>query len=460
MGLEAFREFIRQLDATSAGQHQQTSSPRRRTPKTTTSSTGRCYGAPAADPRRTLLERRLEAAAALADPFALRLEADGVLSVRVLARVPARAWGLPSCLLEEIERMLGLLAARACASDHFHAHRGGQVTSRKSPDAAEKPKGSKGGRRFCADEMRAGGKLSCRSKRGRAARKNRQMFAFDPRFQRSPTDPFGRPPRLERIQPCLGPRQEAHGDPLPDDEDDLPPGVWDPPDGSGTSDAKNGGPDGDGQTGDAATKRAQRETGLPASFSAGVVDFLNDAESELAERVTGGHPQGAVVERKPQRQAHPRAALDAAHKSAGDTTTPISAKIPKSSSASASLSSRLTCRAARPHCRAAFSKASNLRLHESSHAAAPEYHRLGRAPQLGRDPAPALSEGAGAPAEKFRLRTTLPPSVRRELQQLQEEGERRRRESLLAGPGLSGTVATWAGVVSPGRATFGQSGGT
>lgn len=380
MGLEAFREFVRQLDATSAaGQHQRTSSPARRTPETPTRRAGRCYGAPVADPRRTLLERRLEAAAALADPFALRLEADGVLSVRVLARVPARAWGLPPCLLEEIERMLGLLAARTCASDHLYAHRGGRSTSCKSPDTAEKPKGPerRGGLR-AGEKRGGGGKLSCRSKRGGAARKSRRMFEFDPRFQRSPTDPFGRPPRLERIQPCLGPRQETqeghghhHGGPLPDDEDDLPPGVWDRPAAGSDVSVRNDTPDDDDEKGDAATrKRAQRGSGLS--------DSLKDAESELVERVTADHPQGAVGERQPQGQAHPQAAAPGPpDQSAGSNSNkgrraknPISAKMPEPPS-SASASSRFTCRAARPHCRAAFSRVSNLGLHESSHAAAP-----------------------------------------------------------------------------------------
>lgn len=454
MGLGAFREFVRQLDAMSAGQHHQASSPG----TSKTSSTGRSHGSAIADPRRTLLERRLEAAATLVDPFRLRLEADGVLSVKLLARVPARAWGLPSCLLEEIERMLGLLTARTCATDHFYAHRGQRKC--KSPDTAEKPTRFKSGG-FCADEKRGGGgggggKLSCRNKRGRA-RRNRQMFEFDPRFQRSPTDPFGRPPRLERIQPCLGPRQETedgHGDQLPVGEDDLPPGVWDHPVPTGPDVSVRSDVPSDEKGGDAAARRAILGPGLSAPFSTGGGgDLSKDTTSGLTTQVPSEQPQAPAIERKLQDQTNQAAATD---KSAGKgnrtNKISVSAKMPEEPASA----SRFTCRE-RPRCGVVFSKASNLRLHERSHAAAPEYHRLRRAPQLIRDPPPASCEGAGAPAEKFRLRTTLPPSVRRELQQLQEKGVRRRRQSLLAGPGLSGTVATWAGVVSPGRATFGQS---
>eukprot|EP00903_Cladosiphon_okamuranus_P009171 g8759.t1 len=454
MGMEAFREFVRQLDATSACQHHQALSPG----TLKTSSTGRSCGSAIADPRRTLLERRFEAAATLADPFTLRLEADGVLSVKVLVRVPARAWGLPSCLSEEIERMLGLLTARTCASDNMYAHRGQRKC--KSPDTAGKPKGSKSGR-FCADEKRGGGggdgRVSCRNKRGRA-RRNRQTFEFDPRFQRSPTDPFGRPPRLERIRPCLGPRQETEdgrGDLLPSDEDDLPPGVWDRPVPTGPDASIRSDVTDEERGGDAAARREKPGPGLSVPFSADCGgDSLKDATSELTIQLPGEQPQTPAVERKLRHQTNQAAATD---KPAGkvNKTSKISVSATKMPEEPTS-SSRFQCRE-HPRCGAQFSKASNLRLHERSHAAAPEYHRLRRAPQLGRDPPPASCEGAGAPAEKFRLRTTLPPSVRRELQQLQEEGVRRRRRSLLAGPGLAGTVATWAGVISPGRATFGQS---
>lgn len=456
MGLEAFREFIRQLDATSAGQHRQSSSPE--TPKT--SSTGRSSGSTILDPRRTLLERRSEAAAMLADPFRLRLEADGVLSVKMLARVPARAWGLPSCLLEEIERMLGLLTARTCASDHFFAHRG-QGKS-KSPDTAEKPNRTERGG-FCTDDGRGGGgrgggKLSRRNEKG-GARKHRQpQFEFDSRFQRSPTDPFGRPPRLERIQPCLGSRREAEksgGDQPTGSEDDLPFGLWDRPGGSDVS-VQSGGPD-DKKRDTGEAKSVKQGPGLLPSFSSRGGGLLKDAKSGLTKQAPSNLlQQEPAIKQKRQQQTRQAAANEPAR--GGRAENPTSAA--QITGPGAPASSRFTCSRARPSCGAVFSKASTLRIHEISHAAAPEYHRLRRAPQLGRDPAPALSEGAGAPAEKFRLRTTLPPSVRRELQQLQEEGVQRRRQSLLAGPGLSGTVATWAGVVSPARSTFGQSGGT
>lgn len=445
MGPEAFREFIRQLDTPSAGQRPQMST--RETPKT--SSTGRRSNV---DSRRTLLERRFEAAAMLADPFKLRLEADGVFSVKVLARVPARAWGLPPCLVEEIERMLGLLTARTCASDHLYAHYGQRRC--QSSDTIEKQEGSK--RAGFADEQRGGsgggGKQSCSNKR-KGASKHRHVFEFDPRFQRSPIDPFGRPPRLERIQPCLGPRQETedvHGGRLLDDEGDFPPGLWDGPAGSEVSVISGVLDD---EKGDTATKSAKPGPVMSPPLSLGGAALPNNSKGELPKHVPGELRQEPVFGRKPEEQTHQAVTNKSAGKK-GRAKKTISAKMPVQKSAS-----RFTCRA-RPHCSAVFARASNLRIHESSHAAAPEYHRLSRAPQLGRDPAPASFEGAGAPAEKFWLRTTLPPSVRRELQQLREESMRRRRQSLLAGPGLSGTVATWAGVVSPGRTMFGQSDGT
>ncbi len=406
MGPEAFREFVRELDATA-------SSPE--SSSTAAAAVVRPYGAPPADPCRTLLERRLEAAATLADPFKLRLEADGVLSVKVLARVPARAWGVPPCLVEQIERMLGLLAARTCASLHYRAHGGGR----------RKPQGlgsGGGGRRRRRSNRRRGGAAG--------GRRRQHLFEFDPRFQRSPTDPFGRPPRLERIQPCLGPDEDKktrqdndkHGGDhqLLDDEDDLPPGLWSTDEGEAAARTVTA----------VAAPNPSRQTPAEEETSPG-----GGNRKEPADRAPGVDSQGAT------------AAATAAAAASG----PAPAKTPASSSP-------FTCRA-QPHCGAIFARASTLRTHENSHAAAPGYHRFRRAPQLGRDRPPAPSEGAGAPAERFRLRTTLPPSVRRELRQLREEKARRRRQSLLAGPGLSGTVATWAGVVSPGRTTFGGGGG-
>ncbi|CAM9092452.1 unnamed protein product, partial [Ectocarpus fasciculatus] len=441
MGREALREFVRQLDATRAGRP---SSSYTQTPKT--ASTSRSYGSAPVDPCRTLLERRLEAAATLADPFKIRLEADGVLNVRVLARVPVRAWGLPPHYIEEIERMLGLLAARTCASEHFSAHRG-RLKSRPLDDVdATRTPASCSGNAFANEKSNGGdGNFRCRDRRKGTVPKRQHLFEFDPRYQRSSLDPFGRPPRLDRVQACLNPRQdtEAGGQSLPKDEDDIPHGIWDRP-------AASENPSDNGGTGDTRNIEVVPEpvTAAPGgSLSSPPVGgtLLDGAQSDwLAE-------QESISQEKsiPQRKHLPPHRTPT-KKSARRKGSVFSSAPTKTSP---SPSSRFICRA-RPNCGASFATASTLKIHQRSHAEVPEYHRLRRAPQLFRDRPPASSEGAGAAAEKFRLRTTLPYSVRLELQQLHEEKMMRTRHSLLAGPGLSGTVATWAGVVSPARGPF------
>lgn len=441
MGLEAFREFIRQLDATSAGR---APSP---TPKT--SLAGRPYGLSSVVHCRTLLERRLEAAATLADPFRIRLEADGILNVKMLARVAVRAWGLPPLLVEEIERMLGLLVARTCASDHYHAHGRQRKIKRQGPVAPS-----------TAGSTDGGGKIRCQDKKAGGASKRQHLVDFDPRFQRSATDPFGRPPRLDRIQPCLDPRQQrrnARGNQTLEDENDLPPGMWDRPAASEGPTGSNGPGDNEEEsTVEGATKSVRSLLSFsPPDGGTLLEDTKCTLHTAEAERVPEKSPQEPVDKRKLQHkprqwqqpQPHQVATEYKSIGGEGRFSNPTSGRTPGSSS-------RFTCRE-QPRCKAVFANASTLRTHERSHAAAPGYHCFRRAAQLLRDPPPASSEGAGAPAEKFRLRTTLPPSVRRELQSLHDENVVRRRQSLLAGPGLSGTVATWAGVVSPGRTVGG-----
>ncbi|CAM9412521.1 unnamed protein product, partial [Ectocarpus sp. 8 AP-2014] len=443
MGREALREFFRQLDATRADSP---SSSFTQTPKT--ASTGRSYGSAPADPCRTLLERRLEAAATLADPFKVRLEADGVLNVRVLARVPVKAWGLPPLFIEEIERMLGLLTARTCASEHFSAHRGKQKGRPPGLDAPRTPASCSGDAFAKAKPNGRDGGFKCRDRKKGRTPKRQHLFEFDPRYQRSSLDPFGRPPRLDRVQASLNPRQdtEADGQPSPKDEDDIPHGIWDRPAASENPSVKGG-------TGDTRKEvvpevaTAAPGCSLPSPPVEGTV--LERAQIDLlAEQESSSQRNpNAQREQTPPNQQTPT-------KKSGRSEGSVSSSAPAKTSPSSSR--RFICRA-RPDCGAAFAKASTLKTHHRSHAEVPEYHRLRRSPQLFRDRPPASFEGAGAAAEKFRLRTTLPQSVRQELQQLHEEKVLRTRQSLLAGPGLSGTVATWAGVASPARGPFGRS---
>lgn len=433
MGLKAFREFIRQLDETSASATS-AGRPLSSTPKS--SSADRPYGSAPVVPCRTLLERRLEAAATLADPFRLRLEADGIFNVKVLARVAVRAWELPPLLVEELERMLGLLIARTCASAHYHAHGGRSKNNRQGTVAQPTARSKECG--FSTDNTYGDGeKTRCRHKKGDGAHKRQHLVDFDPRFQRSPIDPFGRPPRLDLIQPSLNPRlpmANERGNQIQDVEDDLPPGLWDRQVAS------------EGPTVNSEADDNEVESTVTRGAAESATGILHPVE---VERVAGKLPQELVGERKLQHEPLQRPQqlpqqVVMNKKSIGGKNRviiPTSGKTP-------GWSSRVVCRE-RPCCTAAFASASTLRTHERSHATAPAYHRFRRAAQLLRDPPPARSEGAGAPIEKFRLRTTLPLSVRRELQSLQHNV--RRRQSLLAGPGLSGTVATWAGVVSPGR---------
>ncbi|CAM9409047.1 unnamed protein product, partial [Ectocarpus sp. 12 AP-2014] len=444
MGREALREFVRQLDATRADQPSSSST---QTPKT--ASTGRSYGSAPVDTCRMLLERRLEAAATLADPFKVRLEADGVLNVRVLARVPVRAWGLPPHFIEEIERMLGLLTARTCASEHFSAHRGKQKGRPPGVDALRTPVSCSGDAFANVKPNGQDGIFRCRGRKKGRTPKRRQLFEFDPRYQRSSLDPFGRPPRLDRVLACLSPRQdtEADGQSSPKDENDIPHGIWDRPAASENPSVKGG--TGDMKKIEVVPEASTAAPGcsLPSRPVEGALldraqsDLLTEQESSSRRKPNAQREQPPPNQRPPNKKSG---------RSEGTVSSSAPAKTPPSSSR------RFTCRV-RPDCGAAFAKASTLKTHERSHAEVPEYHRLRRSPQLFRDRRPASFEGAGAAAEKFRLRTTLPYSVRQELQQLHEEKVLRTRECLLAGPGLSGTVATWAGVASPARGPFGRS---
>lgn len=543
MGPEAFRGFVEQLDAVETSRPF-CSSSKPESPRNGEESgmlqgggdgrhvcpvTGR-FGSTLADPRRTLLERRLEAAETLAGPFALRLEADGVYSVKVLARVPVRAWDLPPCLVEQVERMIGLLAARTCATEHYQAHNcsGGNMKSNSS-SSSSKPassvvRGGRGGGHLRAKKrvgLSVGGvgfsgdgkRLGKRGGGGRVCRQKQaqHMLAFDPRFQRSAVDPFGRPPRLERVQTGPDPGQhrvkggDRHRDGGDrglleiDEDDDLAPGPWDRP-------RVAEGRAGRDETGDHIPEKAEKDkvapdnptavgatatTSLfpfeetppgPPSFSLSPTTSITvepeDTQHELYRKLAAAHPEQQKFDserRKPLGQPRPRRRqsrqrgggdgglrrkqpLAASNRNRDPSTNAVSKKDgnPQTRPEALELTTRrrLTCRV--PHCSAVFTSLSTLHTHERSHAAAPEYHRLRRAPQLFRDVPPAPSEGEGADAARFRLRTTLPASVRRELQQLQEESAHRRRGSLLSLPGLAGAAATWAGVVGPGRKVGGS----
>lgn len=438
MGLEAFRAFVVQLDATCAS----------RTPSSSpcapsTARTGRSYRASPVEPCRTLLERRLEAAATLANPFKVRLEADGVSSVRELARVPARAWGLPSNLVEEIERMLSLLVARTCAIQHFRAHRSHK--RHRAPDGNTPLKKrdsspSKGG--VVPGMLRRQDKDSSGARR----REQKKSFEFDPRFQRSPLDPFGRPPRLERIHPCLGPREEKDGGRHPGhvyrlsaDEDDLPPRIWE----HATASEDPSGSDCYKTIGVETEVDGATDASFPSvPVESTVVRARNDPRAEdlpvdprAQELLTHRKPQGRPGQKQRQQQpSHPTAKTKYA--SGSNTNSPTGTETHPSSTR------YYRCRI-QPRCGAVFPRASALRLHEKSHASAPEYHRHRRAPQLFRDRPPASSEGAGAAAEKFRLRTTLPPSILRELKLLEgRKASGRRQSGPPAEPDLPAAVAS------------------
>ncbi|CAM9169018.1 unnamed protein product, partial [Hapterophycus canaliculatus] len=431
MGPAAFREFVGQLDATSGNRSSSS------TPSTlNTARTGRLYGAAPVDPCRTLMERRLQAAATLANPFKVRLEADGVSDVRGLARIPARAWGLPPCLVEEIERMLGVLVARTCALEHFRAH-GGPKRDRV-PDENTKPKRGDSSRKSA---LVRGVPRRQDKNPGGARRLQQQSFEFDPRFQRSPLDPFGRPGRLERIRPCLGARQETDGGRRPDgcqlstDEDDLPPGMWELA--TAAEDPIRS------DVVETSGSEREMEEAIDASLlSVPVESMVLGAQSDLRAEdlpVDSRAAQEPVGHRKPRSQ--PEQAQKPSHPTAKRRLVSDGKKNSSPATEGARPSStRFTCRVL-PRCKAVFSRASVLGTHERSHASAPEYHRLRRAPQLFRDRPPAPSEGAGAAAVKFRLRTTLPPSIRRELELLEGEEALGTHRDLQARSDLPGAVA-------------------
>lgn len=452
LGREAFREFIKQLDSTtentgdylspsssnSTNVNQQVSErtadkvltedlpkvndPVERVGNSTRPGGGR-YGSALPDRRRTLLSRRLEAAEMLARPFAVRLEADGVTSVKVLARVPDLTWGLPSCLVEEVERMLGLLAVKTCCAPDDYRERG-----RKNNLTSQKAIGAYAGTTVRQRSRLCHGRARVR----RWGQRPRRTLDFDPRFQRSALDPRGRPARIESIRPCrLTPTLAVAGGRhiLSEDDDDLPPGLWEhrllP-----------------------AAKRKVTAKGTigcesKSKSSQGMTPDVEDLQISAHCNVK------RVLETSDKMVPTHSAAFSLSLSSTRDQHTKREHDRPQASEKMTASSSRYTCSV--PRCGATFTRSVSCRTHERSHDATPGYHRHRHAPQLFRDPPPAPCEGTGARAEKFRLRTELPESVQRELDQLQAESATRRRCSLLAVPGLPGATATWAGVAMPGR---------
>lgn len=489
MGLEALRSFVQQLDATTYDGSRTSGTPANHTLTCRPASKGRTpirtptnrYGAAAPDPRRTLLARRLEAAEMLARPFAVRLEADGVSNVKVLARVPTHEWGLPACLVEEAERMLGLLAARACAANHHsNHHTKPNVAGSVYTGAKHSGSGGSGGAHSITKHpgTRSGGAVSSPSHL--PGGQHRRPLAFDPKFQRSAIDPFGRPPRLEYLQPFAGPRQRQRLSATvgkveeANDGIDLPPGIWEPP------------PPAEGE--ETVHQNSRRELAKEVCPVQGVGNVIapsrtvhdngdnvgcllsspsppacSEKESEKTDALSGHPsvndpplrqvPSGRGCSQHQLRTPDEGTACTKIRTSAGNANAAVGADEHPASTTTNIATAPFTCQV--PMCGAAFRRASILRVHQRSHATAPEYYRLRRAPQLFRDPPPAPTEGHGAAAARFRLRTELPVSVQEELLQLKEEVSSRRRQSLLALPQLPGAAATWAGVVTAGR-PFGQ----
>lgn len=507
MGPTALRDFVAELDATLTDHPQQylpidvvaressTTPSTREASKNRRTATGR-YGSTQVNPRRILLERRLEAANMLSRPFALRLEVDGVSNVKMLARVPLRAWDLPPCLVEEVERMLGLLVAKTCAVEHSRAHRGRrEKCSGGLPAGTVQGLKSTGGRRVGATTG-SGGREGKNSKGGACTRgvlistrcsgsklrSQRSSLPFDPRFQRSAVDPFGRPPRLERIQPCPGLREgrQRSDDYVSDAEEDLPPGPWDRPQAEeDESDAVGK----DNDAGDGKLGIKVEEAAITARCANATVDSGHGLSPSVATTYPAGGSYTAksgFADRKvvlcPPHPGEPggdRAPLDRrrrrtpAHKPAGKTSTITSANLAgkrggkkqnsvsdrerpttmmgKKSDGIASPS--FICQV--PGCDATFSRTCTLRIHHRSHFDFPVYHSVRRALQLFRDRPPAsLETGDGAIAARFLLRTELPASVRRELCQLQEESVTRRHRGQISkacGPRRRSQESLWRG---------------
>lgn len=245
-------------------------------------------------------------------------------SVKVLARTPVRSWGLPESLVEQMERMLGILVVRTCAAENCRQ-------SKKNDH----------------EGVARGGRALCRS----TALQEQRLF--DPRFQRSALDPFGRPPRLERIQPCPGKQKHLNN------------------------------------------RKAVCVVTDPGGSSAG--PRSDDALEN--EHVGGGKDLPPSVWDRPRKNR----VVDPPHQVA--TSMPSSHLPPEATTALETTN-----------------KYSNIlrKLNERSRKNFPEYQRLKRAPQLFRDEPAAPWEGAGAPAARLKLRTDLPPSVKKELAQLRQ----------------------------------------
>lgn len=142
-GIEGFKAFIVDLDAASSK---------------------------GADVSRQLILRRHEASGVCSRQLIDRLLKDGIDSVRKLSSARLSDWDLPDAIIDEVQRMIGVMITSQCAMGYS------RIT------------------------LSAG-----RSAGGKRRKKRARVPDFDPRYQRSALDPFGRPPRVGRILPLPKP---------------------------------------------------------------------------------------------------------------------------------------------------------------------------------------------------------------------------------------------------------------
>lgn len=399
------------------------------------------------DFRRLLVKRRLHAAEMLARPLALRLEADGVSSVKTLAGVPVRAWEIPECLVEQVERMLGLLVARTCYTTYFQHDQKGSYAflDDESGSQSTKARGCNGAGVLKSGAAKQTGKKRvcvpwCKSK------------AFDPRFQRSALDSFGRPPRLEGIQPFIGLRNAGRerANPRPplrqaDDEtdEDLPLRVWE--------------------------KREMLDLPRPNKEEkdppvATELDLNYPCMNKSIEPESSNHPgclspvSRVACPRQDKESANIKRQIDGTKKH--EHLVNISLELDKAALEHGGMEQRVdesgrdlravfNSNYTKPGCGTRSARYIALRDHERCLGNALEYSRLRWTPQLFRDASTGPWEGMEERATKLRLVLGLPSIIQQELRDLYSKSTSRHSYCRSALQGLSASSVETVEVAEP-----------
>ena len=142
--------------------------------------------------RKEATRSRFRSALLMSTPFALSLKADGVHTVQELVKVNLPDIAMPPAYMEQVESFLA-----TCVGEAAEAKIAPSIKDHGKANATEQP--------FAVP------------------------MSFDPRFQRNPLDPYGRPPRLGPMRDNIKRKSKAERDRLAKDKEDakaIPPGLW------------------------------------------------------------------------------------------------------------------------------------------------------------------------------------------------------------------------------------------